>query len=78
MPPWKEMWRGDGCLMCADAGLLRNEYSDLIAETRTSFVMLGRNQTQAGCSVVIAKRHVPTHNLRRIIRSAGPHCARRT
>lgn len=56
---WQRMWRGDGCSMCADAGLPRNEFSDLIAETTTSFVRLSRNQTQAGYSVVIAKRHVP-------------------
>jgi diadenosine tetraphosphate (Ap4A) HIT family hydrolase len=56
---WAQMWRGDGCSMCGEAGVPRNEYSDLIAETSTSFVRLSRNQTQAGYSVVIAKRHGP-------------------
>ena len=53
------MRRGDGCPMCADAHLPVNPFSDLVAETGWSYIRLHRNQTKAGYSVVIAKRHVP-------------------
>lgn len=56
---WTRMWRGDDCAMCEDAPRLRNEHGDLITETEWSYVRLCRNQTQAGYSVVIAKRHAP-------------------
>jgi diadenosine tetraphosphate (Ap4A) HIT family hydrolase len=60
-PPeqWAGMKRGDGCPMCADAHLASNPFSDLLAETPSSFIRLHRNQTHAGYSVVIAKRHAP-------------------
>lgn len=45
--------------MCADAPMPRNEHGDLLVETDWSFVRLCTNQTQAGYSVVIAKRHAP-------------------
>jgi diadenosine tetraphosphate (Ap4A) HIT family hydrolase len=53
------MKRGDACEMCADAHLPSNPFSDLITETPWSYVRLHRNQTQAGYSVIIAKRHAP-------------------
>src|SRR4051794_12344499 len=53
------MWAGDGCAMCADAPLPTNPFGDLIVETDWSYVRLARNQTRAGYSVVIAKRHAP-------------------
>lgn len=56
---WERMWRGDACAMCADASLPQNEPGDLIVETEWSYLRLCRNQTQAGYTVVIAKRHVP-------------------
>ena len=60
------MWDGDGCAMCRDAALARNPYGDLILETQWSFMRLSVNQTQAGYSVVIAKRHAPElHHLSR-------------
>lgn len=54
---WRRMWNGDECSMCADAPLPTNPFGDLILETDWSFIRLCRNQTQAGYSVVIAKRH---------------------
>jgi len=51
------MWNGDECAMCADAPLPTNPFGDLILETDWSFIRLCRNQTQAGYSVVISKRH---------------------
>ena len=56
---WRRMWDGDECGMCADAPLATNPFGDLILETDWSYVRLGINQTQAGYSVVIAKRHAP-------------------
>jgi diadenosine tetraphosphate (Ap4A) HIT family hydrolase len=53
------MWDGEDCGMCRDASLAHNRFGDLIAETEWSFVRLEYNQTQAGYSVVIAKRHAP-------------------
>ena len=58
-PQWRRMWDGDDCGMCRDAPLPRNTFGDLIVETDWSFVRLCNNQTQAGYSVVIAKRHAP-------------------
>jgi len=43
--------------MCEDAHLASNPHSDLLAETSWSFVRLCRNQTKAGYTLVIAKRH---------------------
>lgn len=58
------MMRGDECAMCADAYLASNPFSDLVVETPWSFIRLNRNQTKAGYTVVIAKRHAPElHNL---------------
>lgn len=63
---WDRMKRGEKCGMCADAHLPTNPFSDLIAETPWSYVRLHRNQTHAGYSVVIAKRHAPElHDLSR-------------
>lgn len=45
--------------MCSDAHLATNPHGDLLAETDSSYVRLATNQTQAGYSVVIAKRHAP-------------------
>lgn len=53
------MWDGVDCAMCRDASLDTNAHGDLIAETESSFVRLCVNQTQAGYSIVISKRHVP-------------------
>lgn len=53
------MWRGDDCAMCADSQLPRNPHGDLIVETPWSYIRLSINQTHAGYSVVIAKRHAP-------------------
>lgn len=53
------MWSGQVCEMCADAHLQINPHGDLIAETDASYLRLAVNQTQAGYSVVIAKRHAP-------------------
>jgi len=56
---WTSMKQGKECAMCTDAHLPRNPFSDLVTETPWSFVRLHRNQTRAGYSIVIAKRHVP-------------------
>ena len=56
---WRRMWDGDECGMCVDAPLATNPFGDLILETDWSYVRLSNNQTQAGYSVVIAKRHAP-------------------
>lgn len=56
---WQRMWDGDDCAMCRDAPLPRNPFGDLIVETDWSYVRLCVNQTQAGYSVVVAKRHAP-------------------
>ena len=56
---WEQMKSGEECGMCSDAHLPSNRFSDLIAETPWSYVRLHHNQTQAGYSVVIAKRHAP-------------------
>lgn len=56
---WQRMWDGDDCGMCRDAALPSNPFGDLIVETDWSYVRLGINQTQAGYSVVVAKRHTP-------------------
>lgn len=53
------MRRGEGCGLCNDAHLASNPFSDLVAETDWSFIRLCRNQTRAGYSVVVAKRHAP-------------------
>ncbi|MBV9952126.1 MAG: hypothetical protein JO291_09265, partial [Acidimicrobiia bacterium] len=58
------MTAGVGCPMCADAHLASNEHSDLIAELPGSYARLARNQTHAGYSVLILKRHaVELHDL---------------
>jgi diadenosine tetraphosphate (Ap4A) HIT family hydrolase len=44
--------------MCADAHLPSNQFSDLIAETEVSYTRLAHNQTHAGYTAVILKRHV--------------------
>ena len=54
---WERLKAGDGCPMCADAHLPTNEHGDLIADLPGSYARLVRNQTQAGYTVVIAKRH---------------------
>lgn len=56
---WDRMKRGEGCGMCSDAHLPTNRFSDLIADTLWSYVRLHRNQSHAGYSIVIAKRHAP-------------------
>lgn len=56
---WRRMWDGEDCGMCAGAPLATNPFGDLILETDWSYVRLSINQTQAGYSVVIAKRHAP-------------------
>jgi diadenosine tetraphosphate (Ap4A) HIT family hydrolase len=56
---WARRTRGDGCELCADAHLPVNAFSELLAETPWSYIRLHRNQTKAGYSVVIAKRHAP-------------------
>lgn len=45
--------------MCADAHLPANAVSDLVAGSRWSYIRLHRNQTKAGYTIVISKRHVP-------------------
>jgi len=57
------MWNGEDCDMCLNAHLATNPHGDLIAETDSSYVRLAINQTQAGYSVVIAKRHAPEIHL---------------
>lgn len=52
------MLAGEDCPMCSDAHLPTNPHGDLIAETRSTYVRLCLNQTQAGYCVVISKRHV--------------------
>jgi diadenosine tetraphosphate (Ap4A) HIT family hydrolase len=54
---WARMLRGDDCAMCADSALRQNPHGDLLVETEWSFIRLCTNQTQAGYSVVISKRH---------------------
>jgi diadenosine tetraphosphate (Ap4A) HIT family hydrolase len=54
---WAGMVEGASCPICADAALETNPHSDLITETPTSWIRLSRNQTQAGYSVVVLKRH---------------------
>jgi diadenosine tetraphosphate (Ap4A) HIT family hydrolase len=56
---WQRMLIGEDCSMCRDGGLPTNPFSDLIAETRLSYVRLCVNQSQPGYCVVISKRHVP-------------------
>lgn len=53
------MFTGEDCSMCSDGGLPTNPFSDLIAETPSSYVRLCVNQSQPGYCVVISKRHVP-------------------
>jgi len=53
------MWRGASCLICAIASASENEHGNLVAESSFSFIHLKKNQTHAGHSVVIFKRHVP-------------------
>jgi diadenosine tetraphosphate (Ap4A) HIT family hydrolase len=61
---WARMRSGADCPMCADGHLPVNEHGDLIAELPGSYARLCRNQTHAGYSVVIAKRHaVEVHDL---------------
>lgn len=58
------MKAGEDCAMCADAHLPTNEHGDLIAELPGSYARLARNQTHAGYTVVILKRHaVELHDL---------------
>jgi diadenosine tetraphosphate (Ap4A) HIT family hydrolase len=54
---WADMKAGIACPMCDDGHLPTNEHGDLIAELPGSYARLHRNQTHAGYSVVIAKRH---------------------
>ena len=66
MDEWQRMLNGEDCSMCRDGGLPTNPFSDLIAETPSSYVRLCVNQSQPGYCVVISKRHVPElHDLSR-------------
>src|SRR5438067_13096656 len=56
---WQRMKEGVDCGLCADAAIPSNPFSDLVLETPWSFIRLNKNQTHAGYTVVIAKRHVP-------------------
>ena len=51
------MKAGIDCPMCDDGHLPTNEHGDLIAELPGSYARLHRNQTHAGYTVLIAKRH---------------------
>lgn len=52
------MVQGAECPMCADVHLLTNDHSDLVFESDVAITRLHRNQTHAGYSVVVLKRHV--------------------
>lgn len=54
---WARMVAGDGCPMCADGHRPRHAHGELIAELPGSYARLATNQTHAGYTVVIAKRH---------------------
>lgn len=58
-PPeqWESMVAGVDCAMCADAHVPVNPHGELIAELPGSYARLCRNQTKAGYTAVIAKRH---------------------
>ena len=56
---WKVMVDGIDCPMCADAHLSTNPHGELIAELPGSYARLAINQTKAGYTVVVAKRHAP-------------------
>ena len=55
---WSRLLDADACGMCADAHLVENEHSVLVAVTPTSFVRLVRNQAHPGYCVVILREHV--------------------
>ena len=56
---WARMKEGIDCPMCDDGHLPTNEHGDLIADLPGSYARLHRNQSHAGYSVLIAKRHAP-------------------
>ena len=58
-PPddWGRMVKGVDCPMCADAHLPTNAHSDLVVESEVAFTRLHHNQSHAGYSVVVLKRH---------------------
>jgi diadenosine tetraphosphate (Ap4A) HIT family hydrolase len=55
---WEALTSAEQCGMCADAHLVANEHSTLIATTATSHVRLARNQHHAGYCLVILREHV--------------------
>jgi diadenosine tetraphosphate (Ap4A) HIT family hydrolase len=54
---WSRLLEGAECGMCADAHLETNQFSQLVAELRQSYVRLAHNQYRRGYTVVILKRH---------------------
>lgn len=56
---WRALLEGRGCVICTHAPLASSAHSDLIAESETSYTHLSKNQTHAGYSLVMLKRHVP-------------------
>lgn len=54
---WNAMVDGIDCPMCSDAFLPTNVHSELLFEVPGSYARLMFNQTKAGYTAVIAKRH---------------------